>query len=228
MKQTLLLFLLSFITLSLTAQMTFDPEEVVRSFDPATEFDIENHLDITNANTEDVEFIWTVKQNSGPSEWRVYICDLNKCYQPDKLSIDVDAANLLEKETTKALFFHLMPGSTPGEGTYTFTLFNAANTSEVLTSIDLTFSAVVSSTYEENLEKIYLYPNPVSDYVQINNPSDIASQVVIYDVLGKKIKTFDASYETSFYTGDLQTGRYFARIFDKKGQSLKVVRLVKK
>ena len=228
MKQALLL-LISFLALSVQAQLSFEPTEVNESFNPEIVFDLENHLDLTNGFSDDQQFIWSVTQESGPSEWSFYVCDLNKCYGPGTSFVTESGANTILAGDTKAVFFHLLPNSTEGQGSYTFKLTPVFDTNTTLATITMNFdSKIVIATKEDAIENLNVFPNPVNDYFTLENPSKIASQIVIYDVLGKKVKTFDAIHETNFYVGDIQTGRYFARIFDESGKALKVVRLVKR
>lgn len=61
-----------------------------------------------------------------------------------------------------------------------------------------------------------LYPNPATNYFKINSEVEVDS-VVVYDALGKAVKTFTPA--ESYDIGDLQKGLYFVRVnndFTKK------------
>ncbi len=80
---------------------------------------------------------------------------------------------------------------------------------------------------EDDKDEINIYPNPVNHYFQLQNPGNVASIIQIYDILGRKALEFSVEGEDRFDVSSLQNGRYFARIFDKEGQTLKVIRLIK-
>lgn len=227
MKQILLL-LFFMVSVGLSAQISFQEEELQVNFAAEGVYDLKNELEVTNAGAEDAEFIWKVDVVEAPAEWNFFVCDFNKCYGPGDASIDADAANTSVAGETKNMQFHLTPASTSGMGTYMVTLMDPDNPQDVLTTITLVFDGTLVNTKEENISQLAVFPNPVQDYFQLNNPENVASEVVLYDLLGKQIVSFDAQSSKEFYIGDLSEGRYFARIFDEDGQSLKVIKLVKR
>ncbi len=229
MKQTLLLFLLSFITLSLSAQITFGPESVVEEFNPELIFDLKKDFDVSNITDTDQQFIWNVETVEAPPEWKFYICDLNLCYAPGTTFVEADAANTIQVDSTKTMNFHVLASGTEGYGKYIWNLTAVNDPSNVIASVELELTATLTvDISEEDIENITIFPNPVSDYFNIKNPNGAATQIVLYDVLGKQVRTYDAHGVSNFYMGDVQSGRYFARIFDESGKSLKVVRIVKR
>ena len=227
MKQVLLL-LLCFITFSLSAQLVF--EEEVHKVDFAAEgvYDLQNDIALTNSGTLNEEFIWDVETVFAPEEWNFYVCDFNKCYGPGTASIGVEASNLILTQETRDILFHLQPASTQGEGKYILNLRLKDSPEDIAVSITLHFNGTLVDTKDEQINKLSIYPNPVSDYFQLENPENIASQVVLYDLLGKQVKSFDTRMTSDFYIGDISEGRYFARIFDANGQALKVLKIVKR
>jgi hypothetical protein len=83
-------------------------------------------------------------------------------------------------------------------------------------------------TKEENINKLAIFPNPAKDYFQLENPEGVASEVILYDLLGREVAKFDATNTNRFFIGEISEGRYFARIFDKSGQAIKVMKIIKK
>lgn len=61
-------------------------------------------------------------------------------------------------------------------------------------------------------QQIVVYPNPISNRFYISNPSNLQPEkVVVYDVLGNKVKTFRAGASVYDISG-LQKGLYFVKI----------------
>lgn len=227
MKQILLLLFIT-LTVSLSAQITLQEEEMQVNFAAEGVYDLKNEVEVTNAASDDQLFIWKVEVIDAPAEWDFYVCDFNKCYGPGTASIAADAANTSVANSTKNMQFHLMPASTAGMGTYKLTLIDPENPQGELVNIVFVFDGTLVNSKEENISQLAVFPNPVQDYFQLNNPDNVASEVVLYDLLGKQIVSFDATSAREFYIGDLSEGRYFARIFDESGKSLKVIKLVKR
>lgn len=213
----------------LTAQIAFTPGEVVEEFNPELIFDLKTDFYVENETGTDQLFIWNVETVEAPAEWKFYICDLNLCYAPGTTFVSADAANTINGDSTKVMNFHLLAGGTEGYGKYIWNLTSANDPSNVIASVEMEFTATLTvDISEEDIENITIFPNPVSDYFNIKNPNGAATQIILYDVLGKQVRTFDSHGVSNFYIGDVQSGRYFARIFDESGKSLKVVRIVKR
>lgn len=229
MKQTLLLFLLSFIAVGLSAQLALTPEEINEEFNPELIYDLKNDVDVVNETASQQTFIWSIETVEAPEAWKYYVCDLNKCYSPGTTFVGADAANTIAGDSIKTMNFHLLANGAEGYGKYIWNLSASNDPSNVIASVEMEFNATLTvDVSQADIEKITIFPNPVTDYFNIKNPNGAATQIVLYDVLGKQVRKFDAHGVSNFYIGDIQTGRYFARIFDESGKSLKVVRIVKR
>jgi hypothetical protein len=66
----------------------------------------------------------------------------------------------------------------------------------------------------QSIEKcITLYPNPASDYINLNLNGIKADKVEIYDITGKLLLTSNLSSEqTQIFTGNLKLGLYFIKV----------------
>ncbi|MCL2511042.1 MAG: Ig-like domain-containing protein, partial [Bacteroidales bacterium] len=73
-------------------------------------------------------------------------------------------------------------------------------------------STPVIATEEPSLDDIYVYPNPTSGELRIENGKLKIENVEIYDVLGKKQKTIFNFQLSTFNLTDLPAGVYFVRI----------------
>ena len=71
------------------------------------------------------------------------------------------------------------------------------------------------SVSENNLENIFIYPNPVKDILNIQNVY-LDSKISVFDILGKNyhinaINNFE-SKSISFDTSELEKGLYFLKL----------------
>lgn len=75
---------------------------------------------------------------------------------------------------------------------------------------------------DEKLNSLTIYPNPASDYVFLND-SYIGEEVILLDILGKKVLNIKVAQNNSIDVSKLAKGIYFIRTNDKA-----VARFIKK
>lgn len=226
MKIHLLFILFSMLSFTAFSQFDYNQTDFEVAFDPKNTYDIQTDLILTNTTTEDQDFIWNVEVVEMSEEWNFYVCDFNKCYGPGFAAIDEDSKCVLAGSAEGTINFHLQPDATAGAATFRFHLTNSQDATDIIQTVTFVFNTPVN-TSEEDIAGISIFPNPVSNFFQLENPNNVVSYIQIYDILGKKAMEFNVNGETSFDVSSLHNGRYFARIFDEEGQSLKVIRLIK-
>ena len=123
---------------------------------------------------------------------------------------------------------HNVDTSTPGVYLVTFTASDYSGNSTT-SQVEVTVFDPLSIS-ENNLENIFLFPNPAENIVSINNIySD--TDISLYDILGKqyelnRINNFENN-SILISTSNLETGIYFIRIQDINTGQLKTLRLIK-
>ncbi|HMG14465.1 MAG TPA: T9SS type A sorting domain-containing protein [Saprospiraceae bacterium] len=85
-------------------------------------------------------------------------------------------------------------------------------------------------SYTNNTEpvKITIYPNPSADYIQIQDKDNIVSTAVLYNLAGRKIRTFETEGGNSLNISDLPKGMYLMQFLDSKDKLVGTQRLSKK
>ena len=86
--------------------------------------------------------------------------------------------------------------------------------------------ACVTSVSVTEREALRIYPNPASDYFRMTKTDEIM-QLVVYNVLGNRIKIFDVNGNQNFEIYDLPKGNYFVTLIDKEFNSFKTIPLQK-
>lgn len=82
------------------------------------------------------------------------------------------------------------------------------------------------SVNEFSMNDFKLYPNPTDTNWELTSSNAIISQIEIYDIVGKKVKSITLNTQQISISGsDLQSGIYFAKIYSDQGE--KILRLVK-
>ena len=84
-----------------------------------------------------------------------------------------------------------------------------------------------SASYNENI-KVSVYPNPASDYINIQDKTNTITSINVFDLAGRKIKTFKTEGIQMLSIVDLRKGIYLMQFLDKKEKLVTTQRLSKK
>jgi len=73
---------------------------------------------------------------------------------------------------------------------------------------------------------ISVFPNPATHYFKVTDNDDI-KELVVTDLLGKKVKLFRYEPEAQYDVQDLRKGMYLVQIISKEQKVMKIQRLIK-
>ncbi|MDF1697899.1 MAG: T9SS type A sorting domain-containing protein [Saprospiraceae bacterium] len=107
-----------------------------------------------------------------------------------------------------------------------------ASLPEITTNINYTTDFLVNivcqegttSTSENTLESVQIYPNPTSGPISISNLEDQNISVDLYDLMGRKLATFGNS--TSIDLSNFSNGMYLINIVNKETASVNTTRII--
>jgi len=93
------------------------------------------------------------------------------------------------------------------------------DTWNIVTNFKVTYffdsNCVLSVDDFENLNSLSIYPNPVQDKLNIENPEQInLDQVDVFNMTGKKVKSF-SSFDDAINLESLEQGIYFVKVKSK-------------
>ncbi len=78
------------------------------------------------------------------------------------------------------------------------------------------------------IEKIIkIYPNPAFNFIGLNNVSDVSS-IIIYNLVGRKMKKFAAQKDERYDVTDLPRGMYLVQLLGNDGKVVTTQRMSKK
>ena len=97
----------------------------------------------------------------------------------------------------------------------------------ILDSVHIDIETSTTSVSDLTGSALRIFPNPTTSYFQLNNPENVSS-VVVYNMVGNKMREFDAHTQSRFDVFDLPVGIYLVRILDNSQLVLKTVRLSKR
>lgn len=96
----------------------------------------------------------------------------------------------------------------------------------------LVFSLVLTAFFVQAQNaprpELSVFPNPAEDFVMVQDNSDAVGQVIVFNFLGKKVKTFEAAKGEHYYIGDLPKGVYFVQLFGRNKLVLKTQKIEKR
>ena len=222
---TLLFALLGF---QLIAQITTTPltlEKVI-----PLEGEYVYHVKVKNdGNTAEIVHWKLNKGAEFPAEWRMYLCDLQLCYGPGVIRNAASKPNTIPANTEVEFTLHVDPIGVAGVGSLTLQLYSdAANTNLLWETQDGTVTASNSSAVvNTSKDELSVYPNPADNYFSLKSNAGV-SKVLLYNIVGKEVKRFNALGNNYFEITDLSKGTYLVRAIDNKGKIIKTVRLSKR
>ena len=73
---------------------------------------------------------------------------------------------------------------------------------------------------------ITIFPNPATHYFKVTNNDNI-QELIVTDLLGKRVKVFHYSAEKRYDVQDLRKGMYLVQIISTDQKILKIQRLIK-
>lgn len=217
------LFTLLFLPILLTAQsVSVDPTSFVLEGEPS-ETDVDYYITVTNTGTEVDSFYWGFRMSNSPENWLTWICDANLCYDPTFTSCPLNKPNVLEPNESFNLQVHMNPRDTAGTADYSINVLDKEG--NILAPITGQFLISVSSSSKDLTDvKLTIYPNPTHDYFRV---SDLPSlkYVELFNIVGNKVRTYNAAPQKQYPVGDLMNGIYLVRLVSSSGGVLKTVRL---
>lgn len=195
----------------------------------------EMYVDVSNTSTTDTLFLrWNRVPVVAPENWETQICDNNRCYTPIVYSNIAEDLALFEPmvlppDSTYTMIFYIIPNGQEGTGNYHLDFSTVNNPDSIIGSVS--FLANVKSgttnTYSpEELEDVFIYPNPVVNEFRISNDTKV-DQVEIRNMLGQRVKLFKSYTGASYEVYDLPQGVYLVRLLDRDNDTIKTMRMSK-
>jgi hypothetical protein len=190
------------------------------TLNPAMDQDFANHATITNNTNQVLSLHWFRQVDYIPSGWESAICD-RVCYFTSV------GSKSLTLQPNEALDFdvHTYTRMNPGDSAMITMKVIEIGTTDTLEAVYRFLGA--SGTSQQEISDISVYPNPTTDYFQINREENIG-EIHLYNIVGRKVKIYDGRENNVFDVSDLRSGVYLVRIFGTNKRVIKTVRLNKR
>lgn len=225
--------ILSFVVLPLTAltiwgQITISPSSFVLSGVPSNN-DVNIHIDVTNTSQFDVSILWAREVASAPGEWLTWICDKNLCYLPTANACSPTKPNVLAPGEKMDFQIHVNPGNVEGSTPYEiiFTDYGDPNIELGRVQGEVVIDNSVSTKNNPTQSNLTIFPNPTTDAFQVSEATGV-KYIEVFNIVGNKVRSFDAVPNKQYTVGDLPDGMYLVRLMTSTGKIIKTIRLSKR
>ena len=241
MKRNLLFFAFALFSFSVIAQspILIEPDyvEIHRDGLDLTNNNIDEveKYKVTNISDEPVELIWFRDVSSGcNADWQTQVCDNNLCYLwgvSTNADSNIPPAVLEPGEFSDDFSLHVWPRMNAGCCSMRIHFFLKGNLQDTIGTVTFDVrmndpDCALTDTEEEIASAIRVFPNPMTNYFQIDgNESNTVKELVVYNLIGRQVRTFDAINQSQFDMSGLPQGIYLVGMVGSNGEILKTVRL---
>jgi hypothetical protein len=229
MRRLILYFSLLLFTFSAGAQIVVNPDSLVVSASQDTA-DFAAAFEVTNNNATTATFWWKLEVDEDfPKEWKFQVCDANTCYFDGFAQCPPNNPNVIESGVTNSNYsVKIKPNGVAGTTLVYFNIYNDSDCTDLLLSLPINLQVGTSGLiHAEILQDLTIYPNPTVDKFMVNNTKSL-NRMEIYNIAGKKMKSFKVVTGQEYHVEELKNGLYLVRMLDRNDKVLKVIRLSKK
>jgi len=70
-----------------------------------------------------------------------------------------------------------------------------------------------------------VYPNPATEFFQLTDETELVNQINVYNIVGKKVKSFEAESEKKYYLDRFPKGMYLVQLLGHDNKIIATQRL---
>lgn len=222
----LILALINLFILRGAAQVTLTVSSpIVNASVNSDSFEVKGKSVLKNTTNRTKRFVWQRNVLNITNGWQPYVCDINHCWtnnpntSPDTI--------VLGPRGTSNLDVCVRPNRIAGAATIEVKVTEVGNSANTLTVRYLFSPLVVPRDYSKTNTGISVYPNPITDYFMVSDNNDIVEKVVVYNIIGRQVKSYKAIDNFKYTMNDLPEGIYIIRLLNAQGGTVKTIRLNK-
>lgn len=207
------------------AQLTFPDDLTITGSAETTDFD--HHFQVKNETDQEVSAYWElITSDDFPSEWSTFLCDNNSCYTSWIKNCPESKPNVFASGVSNEWILHLRPNQVAGSAQVTIRIHypQASGDSTIVDHVFNITAETTSNTVEVDVAQLLIYPNPTSDFFQIQQ-DDAVAKIGVYNVVGKEMMMLEHSTGQSHNIQHLNKGIYLVRLLDAQGSVLKSMKL---
>lgn len=237
MKQVLLFLLLFLGTVAAQAQVSVsvdpNPWQGTLPADLSDDWaEVIAHATFTNDDAVQQSFRWLISVQNAPAEWQFRICDNNACYSTSTIT-NYDPNGFQEPIVLGAgesslLDLHILPKGVAGQGLIHVELSTIDDINTVIETAvyEVTIENSVATFDLVAAQKVRVFPNPTTEHIALSDTRGI-DQIVIYNMIGRVVRTFEVAANRYYNVADLPEGLYMVSLVNRQEGVLRTIRLQK-
>ncbi len=194
------------------------------------------HATVTNTSNQSIKLRWLldVPTTDCISDWKYLVCDVNACYSIGTISNinpggGVNVPVVLAPGDSSRMDLHIRPVFVSGCCVPTIHFSEITNANSPIDLGSAAYNVCIdnlSSLKETAALAIKAFPNPSTGQFSItDNP--LVKKIVVYNLLGKQVRSFEHSNGKSYDISNAPQGLYLISMQDANGEVLKTVRMTK-
>jgi Secretion system C-terminal sorting domain len=203
--------------------LTLSPDIVNAPVHPDT-FEIRAKATLKNTSTVTKKFSWTRTIKNMTTGWACLVCDKNTCWA-STVNTPLDQIELAAGATSN-IDVYIRPDKKVGAAAVEVKIFEVGNEANTLTGKYNFSTTTRTKDLKDNANTLRIYPNPTIDYFQLTD-NDAVEKVVIYNIIGRQMRSYKAVEGLKYSVNDLPDGLYIIRLLNSYGGTVKTVRLSK-
>ena len=221
MKKYLLLFIAGFLAVGMQAQVTFDEGEVTVTENDLSITDINNHNTVTSVQGGTFEWVRDIVEVT--EGWQIAVCDVNLCYLPSVGNREFE----MTAGQVGTMDVHAYTDGGEGAAEVKMTVTDVNDASNTTSATYYFNPSMLSSTGEVRVRTIKVFPNPATELFNVQDSENTISEVVIYNIIGRPMATYQATASGQYDISNLATGLYLVQLKEADGSIVRTVRLHK-
>lgn len=99
---------------------------------------------------------------------------------------------------------------------------------KILLSFAFVLVGVALGAQSNSKPDLSVFPNPVTEYISVQDKNDVVGFLSVYNLVGKKVKEFEFVKGEQYNIADLPKGMYLVQILDRNKHSLTTQKIEKR
>ena len=99
---------------------------------------------------------------------------------------------------------------------------------QILLSFAFVLVGVALGAQSNSKPDLSVFPNPVTEYISVQDKNDVVGFLSVYNLVGKKVKEFEFVKGEQYNIADLPKGMYLVQILDRSKRNLTTQKIEKR
>ncbi|MEM1327085.1 MAG: T9SS type A sorting domain-containing protein [Bacteroidota bacterium] len=205
----------------------FSPDSTVRMDLLSSYQPIVLQGELRNNTARSISVRWERNPIQVPSAWSIQIQDVNRAYADfvdSNINPDfyLNEPIILQPRERVPFNIFVTPNGKAGSMLLSMELYLTDQPEVIIAAEDIRLEVA-----NNNRRRSAVFPNPSSDFMRLAQQEDV-DRLVVYNIVGKKVKDFTVEDDERYNISDLPDGIYLVGLFDDRNKIIRTVRVQKR